>query len=52
MKRPVRVDRPFQLREGRELDRDCLLVFLVSTLEVGDAVVGLEVPDAGGDFVN
>ena len=31
---------------------DGLLVLLVGALEVGDLVVGFEVPDAGGDFVD
>ena len=38
---------------SRRLDCDgCRLVVLISSLEVGDLVVALEVPDAGGDFVD
>ena len=34
------------------LDGDGGLVFLVGAFEVGEFVIGFEVPDAGGDFVD
>ena len=51
---PTSLPGPTRIRGlSRRLDCDgCRLVVLVSSLEVGDLVVALEVPDAGGNFVD
>ena len=43
---------PFPISFASYLDGHGCLVFLVGSFEVGDLVIALEVPDAGGDFVD